>query len=122
MTLKDLAVDHPYYANRSNFYSRDAQFNYDTWASFFEEWGDAEIDMNLVYRFDVYENGDEETSQKLGTYNMQITQIGQRKGIYKVMLIDLVTEDDVPAIVAYLRPYWEQMKQLWQPFSNESSV
>ena len=55
MELKDLAIDHDYYASDSNYYSNDATGHYNTWADFYEEFKDADIDMNLVYRWDITE-------------------------------------------------------------------
>ena len=76
MNIQDLAVKHDYYASGCNFYSRDASKKYDTWADFYEDFHDADIDMNLVYRWDIHER--EESKRKW----MEVFIIHQGKGIY----------------------------------------
>ena len=53
MTLKDLAVEHDYYCHDSNYYSNDAGGEWNTWSDFYKEYNDADIDMNLIFRYDV---------------------------------------------------------------------
>lgn len=113
MTLKDLAIDHDYYAHDSNYYSNEAGGVYDTWKEFYEEFKDADVDLNLVYRWDIKKRDDVES------YYMQIVIIGQRKGIYAPWRIDNVFEEDVPEILEYLRPHLEKLISIWQPLSAE---
>ena len=98
MTLKDLAIDHDYYASGSNYYSNDAGALYNTWADFYDEFADADIDMNLVYRWDVFKR------EKGDGYHMQIVIIGQRKGIYIPIHISYVHEYDVNSILSFMKP------------------
>ena len=111
ITLKDLAVDHDYYTSESNYYSNEAAQHYTTWADFYEEFHDADVDMNLVFRWDIYQR---EVSKR---YWMQIVIIAQRKGIYMPILIDYVDETDVPQIIEYLKPHIEKIKNIWKPFN-----
>lgn len=116
MTLKELAIEHDYYASDSNYYSNDAGCKYDTWADFYEEFKDADIDMNLVYRWDIFER------EKSKRYYMQIYIIGQRKGIYMPIYINYIDEQDVPQIKEFLKPHFEKLISIWQPLSNEFKI
>ncbi len=112
MTLKELAVDHDYYASDGNYYSREATGHFNTWADFYEEYKDCDIDMNLVYRWDIHER------EKSGRYYMQVTIIGQRKGIYSPQLIDYVDEKDVPQIIEFMKPHFEKLLKIWNPLTE----
>jgi hypothetical protein len=114
MNLKDLAVDHDYYASDSNYYSKDAHLNYSSWKYFYYEFGDADVDLNLVYRWDVHK-----TDQ--GSYWMEVFIIGQRKGKYIPVHIESVSEDDVPQIIEYLTKHWLKLNSIWLPLSEISA-
>lgn len=112
ITLKDLAENHDYYASGQNFYSNEASGHFNTWADFYEEFHDADIDMNLVYRWDIKQR---EESKR---YYMQIIVIGQRKGLYLPQHIDYVDEIDVPQIIQFLKPHFEKIQKIWMPLSG----
>ena len=114
MKLKDLAVEHDYYASDSNYYSREVSGNYRTWADFYEEYHNADIDMNLVYRWDIHQR---EESKR---YYMELFIIGQRKGIYVPILIDYVDEEDVESIISFLQPHLNKLISLWKPIKTDS--
>jgi hypothetical protein len=116
LTLKDLCVDHDYYASDNNYYSNDAGAKYSTWPDFYSEFRDADVDMNLVYRWDL-SLIDEDAGHKDGNYYLRIFMIGQRKGIYKPFVIDRVFEIDVPDIIKYLTPHLDKLNRLWIPLS-----
>jgi hypothetical protein len=113
MELKDLAIEHDYYASDSNYYSNDASGHYSTWADFYEEFKDADIDMNLVYRWDITE------MDKSKRYYMQVVIIAQRKGIYMPIHIDYVDEKDVPQIKEFMKPHFDKLLSIWNPLSSE---
>jgi len=112
-TLKDLAIDHDYYASDNNYYDRDAGGKYNTWADFYEEFKDADIDMNLVYRWDITKR------EKSERYYMQVVIIAQRKGIYMPIHIDYVDEKDVPQIKEFMKPHFDKLLSIWNPLSKE---
>jgi hypothetical protein len=114
-TLKDLAVNHSYYCNLANYYSNSALLTYDNFEQFLEEWGDADMDYNLCFRWDVKES-ENDNGEMLGTYKMEVFIMGQRKGKFTPIFIEQVLESDVPAIVKYLTPYAQYLKDLWKPF------
>lgn len=114
MTLKELAVKHPYYSSDSNYFSNDASASFDTWQDFIDEWGDVDRDYNLCFRFDVTEREEDG-----GGFGAQISLLQQRKGIYYPITIEEVEEKDVESMVNWLSPYWDLIQKLWTPFSNK---
>lgn len=111
LTLKDLAVKHDYYASDSNYYSNDAANHYNTWADFYKEFHDADIDYNLVFRWDIDKDVDS------GNYYMQVIIILQRKGIYMPIHINYVDDKDAMQIKEFMQPHMEKIKNIWQPFN-----
>lgn len=109
MTLKDLAVEHDYYCHDSNYYSNDAGGEWNTWSDFYKEYNDADIDMNLIFRYDVAKV--DETDK----YCMGVYMIHQRKGIFAPHLIKLVEEKDVPSIIELLSKHREKLNSIWKP-------
>jgi hypothetical protein len=110
LTLKDLAIDHDYYCSESNFYSNEAALKYDTFADFYEEFHDADIDMNLVFRWDLHER---EESKR---HYMEIFIIKQRKGIFMPVHIAYFDEKDIEPFAKYLQPHIDKLKAIWKPF------
>ena len=113
MNLKDLAIKHPYYANDCNYYSNDAGAEYSTWADFYEEFEDADVDMNLFYRWDINKR------DKRERYYMQVFIIGKRKVLYVPIQINYVEEKDVPQIIEFMKPHFEKLLELWKPLTQE---
>ncbi len=112
MKIKDLAVDHDYYTSDSNYYSNDASGHYENWDSFYNEFKDADIDMNLVFRWDIYKKDEEKG------YYMQVTIIAQRKGIYMPIHIDSVEDKHVEQIKEFMKPHFEKLVSIWNPLNN----
>ena len=118
-TLKELAVDHPYYASGSNYYSNDADGSHETMGDFLDEFEDSDVDMNLVYRWDVKERCDENTDEPLGHYYAEIFIIGQRKGLYLPQYVARFDECDVERFVSYLEKHWLTIQALWRPIPQD---
>lgn len=112
MNLSQLAIDHDYYASDSNYYSSEAGKKYDTWADFYEEFHDADVDMNLIYRWDIHER--EASKRKY----MELFMIHQRKGIYSPIMINYVDEKDVETIIPFMKKHWEKLQSIWNPISK----
>lgn len=104
LTLKDLAIDHDYYCSDNNYYS------YETFADFYEEFHDADVDRNLIFRWDVKER---EESKR---HYLELFMMQQRKGIFKPIYIALFDEKDVELLAKYLKPHIEKLKSIWKPF------
>lgn len=131
-------VKHPYYCNETNYFasgkdSRDTQFNYESFEDFLSEWGDADPDMNLVFRWDWEEITqeaydelmEEEEESELTPFtgddtvksgHLKIFFFMQRKG-YFCYTCTLVSRSEEPIIKAYLKEKWDYYKKLWEPLS-----
>jgi hypothetical protein len=117
-------VDHPYYCNQGNYYAPgndQPMTQHRSWAEFMAEEGDADINCNLVFRWDWREGEDWE----LGEYNgddyyrhakFLIFFMGQRKGLYRWAEVDVCRADE-PAIIEYLRPRWDHLRKIWEPLA-----
>lgn len=113
MTLKELAIDHEYYCSDHNYYSNDCYFSSANWQEFIDEMGGADLDMNLLFRWDITPY-DEEIEDKKGFY-MQLFYMQQRKGRFIICNIESVTDEDVPNIIKFLTPRFLHLKKLWLP-------
>jgi hypothetical protein len=107
-------IDHPYYCNEGNYFSRACGSYFKSWADFLTEWGDADIDYNLLFRFDWVEGEDHELPVFNGDEHyrngrLKIFWMGQRKGIYQFSIVDVCRADE-PDVIAFLRPRWEHLK------------
>lgn len=116
-------VDHPYSCNEGNYYASESVCDeHKTWASFFENYKDADMDMNLVFRWDWREGEDWGCSPFTGDVNYRnghllIFWMGQRKGLYRYSKVEVCRADE-PAVIEFLRPRWEHLKNLWGPLSS----
>lgn len=119
MKLSDLAVKHPYYCSDSNYFSNEPNQAFPTVAEFLDEFGDADVDLNLCFRFDVLADEDDDGKPN-GTHRAEVFLMLQRKGIFKPISIEVVTEADVPSLLAYLQKHWATMQAIWQPLAAPS--
>jgi hypothetical protein len=86
-------INHPYYCNEGNYFaSESVESEYDSWAGFFEEEGDSDFDMNLVFRWDWRKADPDEEHWGNKTDVLLIFWMGQRKGLYRYSTIE-VTDD-----------------------------
>lgn len=113
--LEKLAVDHPYYCSDSNFYSIEGSLMYDTCGEFLDEWEDADVDMNLIFRWDVHIR--DEGSDNYGLYWAEVFIIHQRKGIFRPIWIKSVKEEDYDRLTALLGKHYDHLKRIWEPLS-----
>jgi cystathionine beta-lyase family protein involved in aluminum resistance len=108
MTLDQLtSTEHPYYASDSNHYSNEAQESFNTVSEFLEEYKDADIDMNLAYRWDI--------TKTKNKYSAQVVFIQQRKGIYFPVQIKSITEADVEQFIEFLKKHKQKLMEIWLP-------
>ena len=110
LTLKDLAIKHDYYCSDNNYYSNEAALRYETFADFYEEFNDADVDMNLVFRWDLHQR---EESKR---HYMEIFMMNQRKGIFRPIYIALFDDADIELFAKYIQPHVDKLKQIWKPF------
>jgi len=115
-----LLVEHPYHCSTNNYYSNNATKTYENFSDFLEDFGDADIDLNLIFRFDIHEvEPDDEEGRKEGTYYAWIFIIHQRKGIFGPTIINSFTEEDEIIAIPLLLAHWEVLKKMWEPISTE---
>lgn len=111
--LDELCIKHPYYLETKNFHSADEPMTYNDWSSFSSMWVDADVDMNLVFRWDMFAPSDE-----YPFYRLHLGVIQQRKGIYQGIEINNIQEKDKVDIVRYLDRHYRTMLENWHPFHN----
>lgn len=126
MELK--ATNHHYYSSESNYYVGNAngdnqgRCDYETWEEFKEEWLDdgksIDDDYNHCFRFDILEKRDDMTDEPIGGYSLWLFFILQRKGIYRPVHIETITEDNMSEIEAFLKDRWEYLKDQWSEINN----
>jgi hypothetical protein len=122
-------VKHPYYCEGQNFFRRldsstQTEFEYKTFALFLSEWGEADKDYNLLFRWDWKDWKEENEDGSLnfnGDVNYRngeliLTFMTQRKGYHAQCRVEVCRADE-PAVIEYLRPHWDHMKSLWEPLS-----
>lgn len=119
-TLADLAIDHPYYCSDSNWFSREAFMVFDTASEFLDEFENTDIDMNLVFRWDVSENTDADDISD-GTYYAKVFMMKQRKGLFHPIHIATIDQGDCLRFCNYLDKHWQRIKDIWMPLSQLES-
>jgi len=112
MKLKE--AEHPYYCNDGNYYSNDAFIKFESWEEFLFGYGDVDIDLNLIFRWDYHIQDD-------GKQILQIYMIQQRKGIFRPIWVMNVKDEDEQEIRKFLQKHWEKMKENWIPISQNVS-
>ena len=114
-------VDHPYYMTEGCYFVRGTEWDkvhadYESWADFIENWGDADDDYNLVFRWD-YKRASEDDERE--TDEVHIFFIMQRKG-FPFSTVTKVTPEDESSIFSYLKDKAAHMAKLWDPFLKEN--
>ncbi len=115
-------VDHSYYCNEGNFYSNDCGTHYKSWHDFLADWDDADMDYNLLFRWDWFEPTDEDegTSKPFnGDINyrngkLSIFWMLQRKGAFNYSTVEICRADEA-AVREYLQPKLAHLMSLWEP-------
>lgn len=112
-------VDHPYYCNNGNYFDNNCYTEYETWSNFNEEFGNSDIDYNLVFRFDWKEGEDHDAEAYNGNDSyrngfLDIYILGQRKGLFTAHRVFICRADE-PSVIEFLKPRLERIKQLWEP-------
>lgn len=109
-TLEELAAaKHPYYCSESNYYSNEGSMEFDTMSAFLDEFDDADLDLNLCFRWDM--------QKERGRYSAMVFLMLQRKGIFRPCTIKSVTEDEAVLFKAYAEKHWAHLQKIWKPIS-----
>jgi len=116
MTLHLWDFKHPYYATEGNYYSNDCHIDYETWQEFIDEQGDADLDMNLLYRWDweVPDPDDYEPEEEMPGETVALFFMGQRKALARSARVS-VTRDQEDEIRAWLTVRAAHMRLVWEP-------
>jgi len=113
MTRKALhlwEVKHPYYCNESAYKkgSGDHKF-WHSWEEFYDEFGESDLDYNLVFRWDWSINDNKQDK-------LLIFVMGQRKGYFWCHEIDVCKNDEQEVrnwLILRMKRLWE----IWEPLS-----
>lgn len=115
--MKLYEADHPYYAAEGNYYSGgDRNYHtYDSWDAFLSEWDDADLDMNLIYRWD-WDVPDPEdyVGEELPEETLNLYYMGQRKALAWSVHVE-VSRDQEPEIRDWLKVRAQRMREIWEP-------
>ncbi|MGO7115546.1 hypothetical protein ACCS79_03440 [Rhizobium johnstonii] len=121
-TIKHLwQVEHDYYCSENNYFNGDQHRRWKSWAEFTDEFGNSDIDQNLVFRFDWKEgkanglpehNGDDYYRNG----ELQVCFIGQRRGLFFCSTVEVCRADE-PSVIAWLKPRHEHLFKLWEPLA-----
>ncbi len=106
------ATEHPYHCTGSPEV-------WENWASFEEEFGDSDLDMNLVFRWDWEPAGGYcgHESDTLVIYMMH-----QRKGRMVCHEVRNMQDGDEPRVRKYLGQHWSKLREMWAPISSPSPL
>ncbi len=115
-------IDHPYYGTTGNYYSNECHAEFKSWAAFIAEHGDADLDMNLIYRFDWKEGEDHGLQEFNGDLyyrngEVELFYMGQRKALARSVTVSVCRADE-PEVIKFLKPRWEHVRKLWEGLSD----
>lgn len=111
--LDDMLAEHPYYCSERNYYSNDAGAVWETMTDFLAEFEGSDVDMNLVFRWDIRQRDEDNP----GRYYAEVFMMHQRKGIFSPHHIKHINEGEAIRFRAYLKKHWKVMRALWEPLS-----
>lgn len=109
-------ADHAYAGADQNYFApanqQDALFpTFNSWKEFTESgYYESDMDYNLMYRFDWTKEGEGYPEKE----HVKFFYVQQRRGAVACDTI-FVTEEDEPAVRAYLQKYADHMRDLWAP-------
>lgn len=118
--------EHDYYCEPCNYFSNDTITKFESFNDFIAEEGDADIDYNLLFRWDWSELDDDDNSTYSGddyyrNGKLLLFFMGQRKGLYRSVEVKVCRADE-PAVIKYLMPRWKHTQSIWAPFTVEAGV
>lgn len=113
---------HPFYAQEGNYYNNDCHYEHESWEAFYEDMGNSDPDMNLVYRWDwnipnTPDPRDDEGEEMLPE-TFSVFVVGQRKARLTSHEFPVKREDE-PAIRAWLTERAKTITAIWAPINLE---
>lgn len=111
-------TNHSYYCSESNYYvdgyNNFGRNNYEDFKTFLNDWclndGTIDWDYNLCFRYDIHQK---QTGETVDGFELWLFFILQRKGIYRPVHIENITQDDMPVLETLLKSQWEYIKAQW---------
>jgi hypothetical protein len=129
--------DHPYYCSESNYFATGSQqpyVQYASWPEFLAEEGDADMDYNLVFRWDWKPIEFIEDDSPAGhaayhakyddnyrAYTLQVFWMGQRKGLFRCTEVSVCRADE-PSVREWLTVRGEYLRRVWEPLLGDVST
>lgn len=109
--------EHSYYCSTQTYNISEEPLRYKSFADFLNEEGDADFDMNLVFRWDWSEEeipftGDDHYRNG----ELFIFWMGQRKGLFRCTIVEVCRADE-PAVREFLEPRLKHLTSLWEPLA-----
>jgi hypothetical protein len=108
--------NHPYYCADNNHYNYTEYEEFKDWESFFNEYGDSDVDQNLIFRWDI-ENHESCVDDEIH-FSLLLFMIQQRKGIFRPIKVIKIDRDDQEKINHYLSKHWSRLIDIWNPISR----
>jgi hypothetical protein len=117
--MKLFESDHPYYMTEGNYYSNNCHTEWECLDLFLSEYGDADVDRNLVVRWDWREGEDWDLAAHNGSDTDRIARlvvqiIHQRKARLVSHEIKVCRADE-PEARAFLLKHAERLAENWSP-------
>jgi hypothetical protein len=121
---------HAYYCTEGQYFVNQDQhqtiLEFKSWADFFAEMGDADMDYNMLFRWDwSEEDEDGNPTFKGDAYyrngKLKLFFMVQRKGFHSCSIIDVCRADE-PAVIEYLKPRLAHLMSLWEPIAASDSA
>lgn len=120
-------VDHSYYCTDGQYFSSQDKcqtvWEFKSWADFLSEMGDADMDYNLLFRWD-WKEVDPETGKPSfsGDVNyrngvLKMYFMAQRKGFHSCSIVQVCRADEA-AVIEYLRPRLAHLLEMWEPVAR----
>ncbi|AUX81996.1 hypothetical protein SEA_FRANKIE_70 [Mycobacterium phage Frankie] len=114
--------DHPYYCSEGNYLAQPIEHpecwqTYDSWQDFHEDWGNADPDLNLIFRWDWYAphlEFPEDYPDGREEHILRLYLMLQRKAFNKSIYVS-VTPADEPAIREFLQQRAKTIAAIWEP-------
>lgn len=124
MTLDFKPTNHSYYCSTTRWdQHRDEMAEFDCWEDFKDDWCPNGIvyddDLIHLFRFDFQYKYEDETDDNTGPMQLLLFFMLQRKGLFVPVIVNNITEADMPEITEFLQKRWEYLKGQWAEFSKE---
>lgn len=126
--------NHPYYCAEGCYYTRGTEWAevhayWDSWADFFEDWGNVDPDLNLLFRWDWNRSDPADYSVEIKE-DPEFEMPGDTLSLYFFLQRKAkpfshtikVKEADEPAVRRWLTARAEHMRVLWEPLLEETAA